>query len=81
MPRKKVETTGRESNEALVARLMARPQSGPIMQVFVIEALRRYAEQCADADPAKLAAGPISGHVWKRCAVELKGEIDRHLGE
>lgn len=81
MPRKKVETNGRESNEQLVARIMDTPKSGPLMQVFVVEALRRYAEQCADADPVKLTVGPISGHAWKRCAVELKEEIARHLGE
>lgn len=81
MPRKKPVVEGRETNEQLVARLMSFPKSGPIMQVFVIEALRRYAEQCATADAAKLDLGPISGAHWKRCAVELRDEIAKHLGE
>jgi hypothetical protein len=82
MPRKKpVATDGRETNEQLVARLMSFPKSGPIMQLFVIEALRRYAALCADGDLTKMDLGPISGAHWKRCAVELHAEINKHLGE
>lgn len=82
MPRKKnVVTDGRETNSQLVARIMDFPKSGPIMQLLVIEALRRYATDCAEADPKKLDLGPISGVHWKRCAVELRDEINKHLGE
>jgi hypothetical protein len=79
MPRKKV-VEGHETNEQFVARIMEFPKSGPIMQIFVVEALRRYAEQCAAVDAAKLDTGPISGHAWKRCAIELRDELNKHLG-
>lgn len=81
MPRKKQVVTGHETNEQFVARIMESPKSGPIMQIFVVEALRRYAEQCADAPAEKLQTGPISGHAWKRCAIELRDEMNKHLGE
>jgi len=81
MPRKKQVVTGHETNEQFVARMMDTPRTGPIMQIFIVEALRRYAEQCATTDAAKLDTGPISGHAWKRCAIELRDEINKHLGE
>jgi len=81
MPRKPKQTDGRETNAQLVARLMERAKSGPIAQLFIVEAVRRYADQCADADANKLDLGPISGAHWKRCAAELREEINKHLGE
>jgi len=81
MPRKKPEPTGHETNEQLVARVMAFARSGPIMQIFIVEALRKYAEACAVAEASKLDTGPISGHAWKRCAIELRDEINKHMGE
>jgi len=80
MPRaKKVE--GHETNEQFVARLMEFSKSGPVTQLFIIESIRRYAEQCKDADPKKLETGIIPGAHWKRCAVEIHEEISKHLGE
>ena len=81
MPRKKQQTTGHETNEQFVARVMEFPKSGPIMQIFIVEALRKYAEACATADAAKMDTGPISGHAWKRCAIELRDELNKHFGE
>lgn len=81
MPRKKQITVGHETNEQFVARMMEFPKSGPLMQIFIVEALRRYADQCATLDAAKLDTGPISGHAWKRCAIELREEMNKHLGE
>ena len=83
MPRakKKPAEGTRESNAELVARVMEFPKSGPLMQVFIVEALRRYADECAAASPDKMNFGPINGHAWKRCAVELQFELLKHLGE
>ena len=81
MPRKKVETNGRETNTQFVARIMERSKSGPLAQLFVIEAVRRYAEACAKADPAKMDVGFITGAQWKRTAEEIHVEVTRHLGE
>lgn len=81
MPRKPKATEGHETNEAFVARLMTRMQSGPIAQLFVIEAVRKYAEACAKAEPKQMDTGIISGAHWKRCAVEIDAAVTAHLGE
>lgn len=80
MPRKKV-VEGHETNADFVARLMESAKAGPIAQLFIIEAVRKYAEACATADPKRMETGIISGAQWKRCAVELHAEINKHLGE
>ena len=80
MPRKKV-TQGPETNAEFVARLMESLRAGPIAQLFVIESIRRYAAQCAEAAPDKMNSGIISGAQWKRCAVEIQCEVLKHLGE
>ena len=81
MPRKPKQTDGRESPTALIARLMERAKCAPISQLFIVEAVRRYAEECAEAKAETLNLGPISGAHWKRCAVEIHEEISKHLGE
>jgi len=82
MPRKKqVETGGRETNEAFIARIMTRMQSGPLAQLFVIEAVRKYAEACAKAEPERMDVGFITGAQWKRTAQEIHAEVTQHLGE
>lgn len=80
MPRKKI-VEGHETNADFVARLMEFSKSGPIAQLFIIESVRRYAEQCKDADPKKMETGIISGAMWKRCAAEIHAEVSKHLGE
>jgi hypothetical protein len=79
MPRaKKVE--GHETNAEFVARLMEFAKCGPLAQLFIIEAVRKYAEACAAATPEKLDCGLISGAHWKRCAIEIHEEVTKHLG-
>ena len=80
MPRKK-QIEGHETNADFVARLMEFSRSGPIAQLFVIESIRRYAAQCAEAPADKLNTPIISGAMWKRCAVEIQFEVLKHLGE
>jgi hypothetical protein len=81
MPRKKATPEGHETNADFVARLMEFSRCGPIAQLFIIESVRRYAEQCAEADPKKMETGIISGAMWKRCAQEIHAEVTKHLGE
>jgi hypothetical protein len=78
MPRKKI-VDGPETNVGLVTRLMTFAKSGPVAQLFIIESIRRYADQCADADPKKMDVGFISGTQWKRAAAEIREELAKHL--
>lgn len=81
MPRKPKAPEGRETNTQFVARIMERAQSGALAQLFVIEAIRKYAEACASAAPEKMDVGFITGAQWKRTAQEIHAEVSRHLGE
>jgi len=80
MPRKK-QAEGPETNVAFVARIMEFSRSGALAQLFVVEAIRRYAAQCAEAPADKMNTPIISGAQWKRCAVEIQCEVLKHLGE
>jgi hypothetical protein len=81
MPRKKKVEGARETNVEFVARIMEFSKSGPLAQLFVVEAIRRYAESCSKADPARMDVGFITGQQWKRTAEEIHAEVSRHLGE
>ena len=69
----------RKTNTEFLTDLMDFAKSGPLMQAFVIEALSKYAERCASADPAVFDSPLLSGAAWHRCAVEAKEAIAAHL--
>lgn len=80
MPRKKVEAQpGHETNVAFVARIMNFSKSGPLAQLFVVEAIRKYAEACSKAEPKAMDIGFITGQQWKRTAEEIHAEMEKHL--
>jgi hypothetical protein len=82
MPRKKQAAEGgRETNVEFVTRLMERSKSGPLAQLFVVEAVRKYAEACSKAEPKQMDVGFITGQQWKRTAEEIHEQMTRHLGE
>jgi hypothetical protein len=61
----------RETNIAFVGRLMDQASAGPLMQAFVLEALRDYsARMLATETPADAESGFISWAAWQACAVE-----------
>lgn len=65
------------TNEQLISHLMNFAKSGPMMQAFIIEGLRLYAEQVKNADLSKMARGGfISAEAWKACAVEYVETLD-----
>lgn len=69
----------RLTNDQVLARLMKFSRSGALMQAFIIEACRRYAEACAEA-PAETFDSPLlHGAAWKACAVELRDTLEAHL--
>lgn len=63
------------TNEDLVVDLMNFSPVGPLSQVFIMEAIRRYAEQVADAPP--IEHGLINGNSWKACAVDILERCDK----
>jgi hypothetical protein len=75
-----MKTSSQRTNVKGVTDLMEFARSGPLMQAFILEAIRRYACQVADADLADLDSPLISGAAWRRCGREALDAIDSHLG-
>lgn len=69
----------RKSNTEFLVDLMDFAKAGPLMQAFVLEAVAKYAEQCAKADPAVFDSPMLNGAAWHRCAVEAKAALTAHL--
>jgi hypothetical protein len=80
MPRAKRVEGARETNVEFVTRLMERSKSGPLAQLFIVEAVRKYAEACSKAEPKQMDVGFITGAQWKRTAEEIHAEMETHLG-
>jgi len=69
----------RETNTKFIVRLMDYSSTGPLMQAFVLEALRDYsAKILATETPTDPDAGFISWSAWHACAAEAdKALFDR----
>jgi hypothetical protein len=70
----------RRTNVEFVRDLMEFSPYGALVQAFVLEALSRYADQVADADPAQFDSALLSGHAWVGVARDIKAKIHLHLG-
>lgn len=68
------------TNEDLVRDLMTNSRHGTLAQAFVIEAITRYADQCAAADPKTFDSGMLNGVAWVSIAQEIKGKCDAFYG-
>lgn len=61
----------RETNTRFVVRLMDQASTGPLMQAFILEALRDYsAKILATETPADADTGFITWTAWHACAAE-----------
>lgn len=69
-----------ETNEEFTARLMRFAKSGAMMQLFILTALEKYANQCIEAGAATFDSGFLSGAAWIRCAQEALDNLNKHLG-
>lgn len=70
-----------ETNEQFIVRIMNFGcPTGPLIQAFVIEALRKYAEAVSSAPAESLDSPFLSGESWKATAIWLKTELDRKYG-
>ena len=72
--------TRTRTNTAFVSYVMTHCPTGALGQAFVIEAIRRYAEQIADLDPAVIGNALFSGEAWKQTAEFILAEYDQNYG-
>ena len=64
-----------KTNVQLINDLMSHSQKGVLMQVFIIEAIAKYAEQ-TKVSPAWANEGFISEAAWRACADEALDAIN-----
>jgi len=71
----------RETNTKFVVRVMEQASTGPLMQAFVLEAMRNYAADIlAMESPPDAETGFISWAAWRACAAEADQALaDRRL--
>jgi len=63
--------TVRETNTKFIVRVMDQASTGPLMQAFILEALRNYsADILATETPPDAETGFISWAAWRACAAE-----------
>ena len=67
---------GYKSNEQFVKDIMAFSRRGPLAQIFVVEAIRKYAEACAEADPAVFDSPLMNGAAWVDVAKEIRDKMN-----
>lgn len=74
-----LEQPRRTTNTEFITELMEFARTGPLMQAFVIESIRRYAQTCAQAHPDTFDSGVMNGRAWVACAKEARDQIDKRL--
>lgn len=68
------------TNEEFISDLMNYGPGGALQQVFVVEAVRKYAEQVLAADPDLFDGGVIAGPSWIRIAEHITEKMTENYG-
>lgn len=64
------------NNSEMLDHLMNYSRRGGLMQAFIIEAVRRYAEACKAATDETFDSPLLHGAAWRDCAVEVCEALD-----
>ncbi|GKS86993.1 hypothetical protein AVMA1855_22595 [Acidovorax sp. SUPP1855] len=65
------------SNTQLVIEMM---EYSAVAQLFIIEAIRRYADTVSQVDPHTLDGSFIRGQLWVDVAKEIRRKMQAHYG-
>ena len=76
---KEAEMAKQKTNIAFVRDLMEFSQHGALAQLFVLDALSKWADIIANTDPVKCDSPMISGEAWVGVAKEIKGKLDARV--
>lgn len=68
------------TNVGMVRKLMESSKAGPLMQVFVVTAIEKYAALCIEAGAEKFDSAFMSGAAWLECARVAKDWSDSNYG-
>lgn len=69
------------TNQEFVEELMTISPYGVLSQLFILEAVRKYSEQVAAADPKIFEGNFIHGPAWQGVAEDILTKIEAHLNQ
>lgn len=69
-----------ETNVELVQRLMTFSKYGAAAQIFIVEAISKYADVVSDADPSMFNVPVFGSQCWVGVAKEIKAEMVAKYG-
>jgi hypothetical protein len=73
------DTPRREHNDEFMHRIMNYGcPAGALIQGFILEGLRIYAEQCVAYGPEHFDSGLMNGEAWVACAKFYLNELREH---
>lgn len=70
----------RKTNIQVVNQMMEFSQHGALAQLFILQAIEKYADACIAAKPEEMENGFISGVAWQGVAKDLKRQLNEHYG-
>ncbi|MDA8443636.1 hypothetical protein [Paracidovorax valerianellae] len=68
------------TNVELVVEMMEYSRYGAVVQLLIVEAIRKYAETVSQADPATFDSPFINGEVWVAVAGEVRQKMQANYG-
>lgn len=69
------------TNVEFVTELMEFSPNGALSQLFIMEAIRKYAEAVSHAKPEEVDSVFIDGASWVRVAQDIKARLDERHGD
>ncbi|WLA44043.1 hypothetical protein QNJ95_22470 [Bradyrhizobium elkanii] len=73
-------STRPQTNTAFVRSLMEHSKYGALAQLFVLDALDKWSELVAKAEPAAVNTPLINGHAWVGVAAEIQEKLKARMG-
>jgi coenzyme F420-reducing hydrogenase delta subunit len=71
----------RETNVQLLNRVCKFSRNGALAQVFLLQAVEKYADAVIAAGPDAVDTALVSGAAWHATAQEWKEELSKHFGK
>lgn len=68
------------TNVELVVEMMEYSRYGAVVQLLIVEAIRKYPEAVSQADPATFDSPFINGTVWVAVAEEVRQKMKANYG-
>jgi hypothetical protein len=68
-----------KTNVEFVKHLMEYSNYGPLAQLFILDAIAKWADIIDQTDPRKVDSAMISGDAWVGVAREIKAKLEQRM--